>query len=102
MRLTTLNLDQECLDILGRMENKSRYVRTCIKRFDETLDELNRIEDLYTRYLSAMRNLCAALAEPSFDLATYMDETPLAITKMCDSGYLKDAIVAAALRHVRP
>ena len=101
MRLTTLNLDQECLDILGGAKNKSRYARTAIKGYAEARDEADHFEDLSAKWVAAFRHFARAVAEPSFCLATYMDETPLAVTKMCEAGYLQDAIVAAAVRHAR-
>ena len=103
MRLTTLNLDQDCLDVLGQAKNKSRKARECILRYDEVVDELDRIEDLYAKYVAALRHLSNYLAEQEFQsaLAEYMDETELAISQMKTAGYLKDAIVASALRHVK-
>ena len=105
MRLTTLNLDQECLDVLGTAKNKSRKARECIKMYDQVADELDRMEDLYTKYVSAIRHLAVELAEHEESeafLAEYMEETPVAVSQMHSAGYLAEAIVAAALRHVKP
>ena len=103
-RLVTLNLDDEAVDRINESSNKSAFVRIVIKEWDKRNREFNEMEDLYVRYLSAMRNLCAALAEaPETEfLAEYMGETPLAISQMADAGYLKDALMAAALRHGSP
>lgn len=104
MRLTTLNLDEDCLKVLGTAKNKSRKARECILRYDEVADELDRIEDLYAKYVAAIRHLAAFLAQHELQslLGEYMDETELAISQMKTSGYLQEAVVAAALRHVRP
>ena len=107
-RLVTLNLDDEAVARINESSNKSAFVRIVIKEFDKRNRELNDMEDLYIRYLSAIRHLTAALADNlnahwnGDFLADYMDETPLAITQMADAGYLKDAILAAALRHGSP
>ena len=103
-RLTTLNLDDECLTVLGGVENKSRFAREAIQRYAEVVAELDRIEDLYTKYVSALRHLSKYLASQFFEsaLADYMDETELAISQMKEAGYLPDALVAAAIRHVKP
>ena len=104
MRLTTLNLDQECLDVLGTAKNKSRKARECILRYDQVAEELDRIEDLYAKYVAAIRHLTKAMAESPLCvfLVDYLDETELAINQMQAAGYLPEAIVAAALRHVKP
>ena len=104
MRLTTLNLNQDCLDVLGTAKNKSRKARECILRYDEVCKQLEDMDDLYTKYLYAIRNLAAALAQdPNIEfLAEYLSETPVAVAKIWTAGYLPEAIVAAALRHVKP
>lgn len=104
MRLTTLNLDQECLDILGAAKNKSRYAREAIKGYADAVEEADHYEDLSTKWVAALRHLAAAVAEgPTMSfLEDYLQETDLAIHQMYDAGYLKDAVVAAALRHVKP
>lgn len=105
-RLVTLNLDDEAVDRINESSNKSAFVRIVIKEFDKRNREFNEMEDLYVRYLSAFRHLAAAMAGNMDDrmfnvdfLADYMDETPLAISQMSDAGYLKDALMAAALRN---
>lgn len=45
MRLTTLNLDKDCLEILRSERNKSKYARECIKRYHVLEDELDRMEN---------------------------------------------------------
>ncbi len=47
MRLTTLNLDDECTEILRKEQNKSRYVRAAIKRYPKVVQDLDTMEDLY-------------------------------------------------------
>lgn len=104
MRLTTLNLDEDCLKVLGTAKNKSRYARECILRYNEVTEELDRIEDLYSKYVAAIRHLAGFLAEHELQslLGEYMDETELAISQMKNAGYLQEAVVAEALRHVKP
>ena len=109
MRLTTLNLDQDCLDILGTAKNKSAKARECILKYHDVVEQKDFYEELYTTYVAALRQLCEHLAEhvdSKIDmqdfLAWYMDETNLAVMKMDEAGYLKDALAAAAIRHVKP
>ena len=103
-RLITLNLDDAAIERISKSSNKSAFVRIVVNNFDKRNQEFDALENLYIRYLSAIRHLAEALAEaPETDfLAEYMDETPLAITKMCDAGYLDDALIAAAIRHGSP
>ena len=104
MRLTTLNLDDECLAVLGTAKNKSRYARDAIKGYAHAVQEADHFEDLSTKWVAALRHLSKYLADQEFQsaLAEYMDETELAINQMKTAGYLPEAIVAAALRHVKP
>jgi len=108
MRLTTLNLDDECLDILGTHKNKSKYARECILLYANATEQADHFEDVAIKWVAAMRDLACAMVD-KYDymtmtefLAYYMSETPLAIHQMDEAGYLKDALVAAAVRHVKP
>lgn len=108
MRLTTLNLDEDCLNALGAHKNKSKYAREAIKGYAKAQEEADHFEDLCVKWVAAMRDLACSFVQ-NYDsmtmtefLADYMDETPLAIHQMDEAGYLKDALVAAALRHVKP
>jgi len=104
MRLTTLNLDDQCLDILGQHKNKSKYARECILLYADAQNQADHFEDLCIKYVAAIRHLADYLASQELQsaLAEYMVETELAINQMKTAGYLKDALVAAALHHVKP
>ncbi len=61
MRLTTLNLDDECHTVLAEHKNKSRYARECILRYADLVEEYDSLEDRYTEISYGLRTLCRFL-----------------------------------------
>lgn len=96
MRLTTLNLDQECVDILGGHENKSKYARKAIKSYAESESDADFYEEQYTRSLRKINILVKALAYNaesgeglSLDafLCQFLDVTDVQLAKIVTSGF---------------
>ncbi len=107
MRLTTLNLDQDCLDILGAYKNKSAKARECIRmhdRIQNDLDDEMRRRDQWERGMDALANLLVEGYErgPSFDLdellADLLDITPIQVSQMYQNKYMPAAIKSAVFR----
>lgn len=107
MRLTTLNLDDECTEILRREENKSRYVRAAIKRYPEVVADLDEMEDLYIH----LRNSYDALVRFLVDhygmnddadlgglLAAFCEEPELEVSRAYNTGHLRVMVRSAASR----
>jgi len=108
MRLTTLNLDQDCLDIIGRHKNKSRYVRDCIKDHAQLVTDLDEAEQYLLQNRRMLQALVYAIQEAYQSnelvslgafIADFADETPLMIESYAQSGSLVSLIRAAAHRH---
>lgn len=108
MRLTTLNLDQECLDILGEHENKSRYARECIKRYHGICMEFDDLEDIYTEERHGLRDLCrfimkTAASTPHADdlielIAEYMGQSEQYVYQVLTGPYPEINLKEAAIR----
>lgn len=108
MRLTTLNLDDECTEILRKEPNKSRYVRAAIKRYPEVVKNLDELEDQYIHLRRSYDALIKAVTDAyATDDATpivsmisaFSDETSIAIEDAYHAGALRILIRAAADRH---
>ena len=104
-RLTTLNLDDECREILGEQDNQSRYAREAIKRYGTVVDDLDRLEDRYVRLLTGSRRLADLINDAinynwSLDelLTGWLDATSVEVGRMFQNGYLVDAIRAEMSR----
>lgn len=104
MRLTTLNLDQECCEILDREKNKSKYARECIKRYHGLVQEFDDLEQDYTEERYGLRDLCRFLTEYAhrFDLvevlAEYMDENSVYVNQLLNNPYPEAFLKEAAIR----
>lgn len=108
MRLTTLNLDEECCAILDRMQNKSKYARYAIKRIDELQDEFNEMEQLYTEEMYGLRDLCrfimgTAANTPHADdlvelIAEYMGQNSVYVYQLLTNPYPEIFLKEAAIR----
>lgn len=108
MRLTTLNLDEECIEILGREENKSRYARECIKRYHGLSMEFDDLEDMYTEERYGLRDLCrfimqTAASDPHADalvelIAEYMGENSVYVYQLLTNPYPETFLKEAAIR----
>jgi len=108
MRLTTLNLDDECTEILRKEPNKSRYVRAAIKRYPKVVKELDEMEDTYINIRNAYDSLVRALVD-KYGLAgnhqiedflgDFCNATPLEVHQAYTAGYLRVAIRDSASRH---
>ena len=108
MRLTTLNLDQECLDILGEHENKSKYARECIKRYHGLVQEFDDLEQDYTEERYGLRDLCrfimeTAASDPHADdlielIAEYMGENSVYVYQLLTNPYPDIFLKEAAIR----
>lgn len=107
MRLTTLNLDDECTEILRKEQNKSRYVRAAIKRYPEVVKNLDEMEEMYIH----VRNSYDALVRTLVDhyamndavplttvIGTITGETDMEIANGYSAGYLRTMIRAGASR----
>jgi len=106
MRLTTLNLDDECTEILRKEPNKSRYVRTAIKRYPRVVQELDEMEDTYiairNAYDAVMRALVESYAkgESVEDFISDFTEHPAVfVMRAHDAGHLRGILRAAASLH---
>jgi len=109
MRLTTLNLDDECTEILRKEQNKSRYVRAAIKRYPEVVRDLDEMEDMYIHarnsYDALVRALVAAYDQAPEHygihdfLVEFTEETHLSVSRINTAGHLRMAIREAASRH---
>lgn len=108
MRLTTLNLDDECTEILRKEQNKSRYVRAAIKRYPQVVRDLDEMEDLYMNvrnaYDALVQVICQAYgmndATPVVDvIGAVSGETDIEIGRAHDAGHLRTLIRAGASRH---
>lgn len=101
MRLTTLNLDKECLEVLGAAKNKSAKARECIKNYDavsDDIDEYVRRHDQWERGVSYL----AEMMVDKFDvdmLADLLSVTAIDVAKMHENNYLAAAIKTAVFRH---
>jgi len=109
MRLTTLNLDDECTEILRKEPNKSRYVRAAIKRYPKVVQRLDEMEDTYINIRNAYDALVRGLVE-AYDkevmghtvhdfLAEFIEDTAFAISRVHTAGHLRVAIRDASSRH---
>ena len=105
MRLTTLNLDQECLDILGSKENKSLHVRRVLKEHEEVIEHLNMIEENLEQNRRNYRVLIEAVVHAYARgwstealLADLLEETDFQVSRYQTNGHLIGAIRAAAHR----
>ena len=104
-RLTTLNLDDECRQILGEQDNQSRYARECIKRYAEVVEDLDRIENRHIRMNAGMNRLASKLAEGAMRnatvqevLADFLHMTEIEFVRLVhDVGYFEQAFKAETL-----
>lgn len=108
MRLTTLNLDDECTEILRKEQNKSRYVRAAIKRYPKVVKNLDEMEDMYIHVRNCYDALVTALVDAYTSsemtdlcefLTDFTGDTPMVIEAAMRSGHLRVAIRHAAARH---
>ena len=109
MRLTTLNLDKECLDVLGAAKNKSAKARECIRKYDAVsndLDEEVRRRDQWERGMGIMAEMMVdafgkgtSFNEYDRMLAELLDVTVIDVHKMHENNYLAAAIKTAVFRH---
>lgn len=107
MRLTTLNLDEECCRILDSKQNKSKYARDAIKRYDDLRQEFDDLESDYTEERYGLRDLCrfimtTAANTPHADdlvelIAEYMGQNSVYVYQLLTNPYpeifLKDAAI---------
>ena len=105
MRLTTLNLDQECLDLLGSKPNKSAHVRHVLKNHQKLAEEHNHIEDLLIQnriWYSILRNAIVEAYHSGWTVEALLtdlcDETDLAISKYAEHGHLDGVIRGGVAR----
>lgn len=104
MRLTTLNLDDECHAVLAKHPNKSRYARECILRYDGLVQEFDDLEDLYTEERYGLRALCRFLARSeNIELVVplmskFLDLTDIETYRLLEEPYADIHIKEAAIR----
>ena len=105
MRLTTLNLDQECLDILGRQGNKSLFVRRVLKEHEQFITELDEVEQYLDQNRRNYRTLLEAIVSAYASgwtvealLTHFLEETDLQVSRYQTNGHLILAIKGAAHR----
>lgn len=103
MRLTTLNLDEDCLEILRSERNKSKYARECIKRYHVLEEELDRMEDSHIANAYGLRALARYIVDEfnSGDdyllalMANWCDMTELELSNL--GVYAVESIIAASV-----
>jgi hypothetical protein len=104
MRLTTLNLDDECLAVLGQHKNKSKFARECILRYEQITEEFDEMEDRYTEISYGLRTLCRFLArEENYELvvplmAKFLDITDTEAYRLLHEPYADLHIKDEAIR----
>ena len=105
MRLTTLNLDQECLDILGSKKNKSLHVRRVLKEHEEVAEvleetegylEMNRVN--YRTLVEAIVHAYACGWTVEGLLTDLLEETDFQVSRYQTNGHLIAAIRQAVSR----
>ena len=106
MRLTTLNLDQECLDILGRQGNKSLYVRRVLKDHEQVITELEEVEQYLEQNRRNYRTLLESIVHAYASgwtvegiLTELLEETDMQVSRYQTNGHLIAAIRSAT--HLR-
>lgn len=111
MRLTTLNLDDECLKVLGGYKNKSKYAREAIKGYATAQDDSDYHEEQYVHILKMFDDLVNALVEHGDGLglmtleeffAMYLDISLVQVNHMIATSALNSALRREASRHARP
>lgn len=108
MRLTTLNLDQDCLDILGEAKNKSAKARECIRMYDRVAqdledemrrrDQMERGIDVFAAMITDAYNRNADLDSLLSDL---LDITSHQVAQTYENNYMEAAIKSAVYRRGR-
>lgn len=112
MRLTTLNLDEECCAILDRKQNKSKYARDAIKRYDDLRQEFDDLEQDYTEERYALRDLCRFIMQSADEqvqpcslvelIAEYMGQNSVYVHQLLTNPYPEIFLKEAAIRRGLP
>jgi len=111
MRLTTLNLDDECLKVLGGHKNKSKYAREAIKGYATAQDDADYHEEQYVHVLKMFDDLVKALVQHGNGLgvmtleeffAEYLDVSLTTVHTIIATNAIDGAIRQEAYRHARP
>ena len=111
MRLTTLNLDDECLKVLGSKKNKSKYAREAIKGYATAQDDADYHEEQYVHVLKMFNDLVINLVgstEDRYDMTLeeffteYLQITDVTLHTIIATKAFDGAIRREASRHARP
>ncbi len=109
MRLTTLNLDDQCTQILSEEKNKSRYAREAIKMYPRVVNDLDELEDTYIAIRNAYDALAKALVESYAQghtiedfIADFTEHPAIFVSRAHDAGHLRSIIRSAASLHGNP
>jgi len=111
MRLTTLNLDDECLKVLGAKKNKSKYAREAILGYATAQDDADYFEEKYVTIMKMFNDLVQNLVGHSESLGSitleeffslYLQMTLTEVHTLIGTGAFDAAIRREASRHVRP
>lgn len=103
MRLTTLNLDEECLEILRSEQNKSKYARECIKRYASLAEQFDDMENQQIANAYGLRALARYIVDEFNNgddyllalMANWCDMTELELSNL--GKYAVESIIAASV-----